>query len=80
MYFSLRCVWGVLDEILGKIFVLFAIYSNVTSVWVISIRLERSGCGNTRNTIMKTSCTKRFASKENVQMLELIKTGTASVG
>lgn len=35
MYFNLSCVWGVSDEILGKIFVLFAIYSDIMSVWVI---------------------------------------------
>lgn len=39
MYFSLSCVWGVSDEILSKIFVLFTIYSDIMSVWVISKRV-----------------------------------------
>lgn len=29
---------------------------------------------------MKTSCTKRFAGENNVQMWDVIKTNTASVG
>lgn len=38
-YFSLSCIWHVSDEILSKIFVLFAIYSDVMSVLVTNKRV-----------------------------------------
>lgn len=40
MHFKFSCVWGVSDGIISKIFLLFAVHSDIISAWVIP---ERAG-------------------------------------
>lgn len=75
VYFNLSYIWCISDEILSKIFVHFTIWHNGHQY-----KGRRVQAAETPGAAPWYSCAENFPGDENLQMLDLIRTGTASAG